>query len=363
MRSLIVRIGFVLRATPGLIGTAWAEPQAPAAEHAPAASAAADDAPSEAASEPAESAATALFEKARALFEQGDYAAACPVFEQSLERMPGVGTKFQLASCFEKLGKKARAHALFLEVAQVTLEAGQVERHEVAQGRALALESELGALRLEIEDDPASLSVLVDDELVSATQLAAQFFVDPGKHRVRAQAPDKVEWSREVTVDATKLVTVQIPALKAPEPKPKPEPKPEPEPEPAATPLDQAPAQEAAYTWVPPVALGVGAVGLFAGLAFTQQYRSSNEDAKQVCPSSYACSPEEIERHADLIDDARTARTRAYIGYGVAFAGLAGGAIYYIIRPKRPSESTLPNLRLEPVVGTDSVGGVAYGSF
>jgi len=333
MRLLIVRTTLVLCVTPGLIGTAWAEPQSPAAEPADAAPVAADESPSETASEPPESAATALFDKARALYEQGDYAAACPVFEQSLERMPGVGTKFQLASCYEKQGKKARAHALFLEVAEVTLEAGQLERHEVAQGRALALESELGALRIQIEDDPASLSVLVDDELVSANKLAVQFFVDPGKHRVRAQAPDKVEWSREVTVSATKLVTVEIPALERRKPESEPEPKPEPEPEPASTPVDEAPAQEAAYTWVPPVALGVGAVGLFAGLAYTQQYRSSNEDAKQVCPSSYACTPEEIDRHAQLIEDARTARTRAYVGYGVAFAGLAGGAIYYIIRP------------------------------
>ena len=347
-----------------MIGTAQAEPKSPAPEQkSPAAepSEAADDSAPETAPQPAESEATALFEKARRLFEQGDYDGACPLFEQSLERMPGVGTKFQLASCYEKQGKKARAHALFLEVAEVTLEAGQLERHEVAQGRALALESELGALRIQVADDPATLSVLVGDEVVSAKKLALQFFVDPGKHRIRGQAPNKVEWSHEVTVNATKLVTVEIPALKSSEPEP--EPAAEPDPEPAATPLDEAPAQEAAYTWVPPVALGVGAVGLFAGLAFTQQYRSSNEDAKQVCPSSYACTPEEIDRHAQLIEDARTARTRAYIGYGVALAGLAGGAIYYIVSPKRPSESTLPNLRLEPVIGTDSVGGVAYGSF
>src|SRR5262245_49008679 len=91
MRSLIVRIGLVLCVTPGLVGTAWAEPQ-PAAEPSEAAPEAADDTASETATAPAESEATALFEKARALFEKGDYAAACPVFEQSLERMPGVGT-------------------------------------------------------------------------------------------------------------------------------------------------------------------------------------------------------------------------------------------------------------------------------
>jgi hypothetical protein len=107
----------------------------------------------------------------------------------------------------------------------------------------------------------------------------------------------------------------------------------------------------------------VGAVGLFAGLAFTQQYRSSNEDAKNVCPSSHACTPEEIESHDELVEDARVARTRAFIGYGVALAGLVGGVVYYAIRPTSTGESARQSLHFGATVGTDSVGGVAYGTF
>lgn len=371
MRALIVRIQLFFWTSPALIAGAWAAPPPPAEADGDSSKAgrkaepesAADAAPKPTPSSPEEQA-TALFEQGRALFERGDYEAACPLFEQSLERMPGVGTKFQLAACYEKQGKKARAHALFLDVAKITLEAGQLPRHDVAKRRAEALEADLGALRIHLLDESAGVTVLVGDEAISESKLAGEFFVDPGEYRIVARASGKAEWSKQVTVPVLKLLTIEIPPLepeRAPEPEPQPEPEPTPEPEPAL-PEDTEPAPNA-YTWVPPVALGIGAVGLFTGLAFTQQYRSSNEDAKQVCPSSYACTPEEIERHAALLDDARTARTRAFIGYGVAVAGLAGGVIYYIVRPKAPSDSALRNIGVGPAIDSDSVGGVAYGSF
>src|SRR5689334_6286435 len=69
--------------------------------------------------------ARALFRSGRGLVAEGKYEQACPKFEQSLKLDPGLGTKFNLADCYEHLGKTATARTLFLEVAALARQAGQ----------------------------------------------------------------------------------------------------------------------------------------------------------------------------------------------------------------------------------------------
>src|SRR6185295_14702479 len=54
-------------------------------------------------------AAEALFSAGREAFEKGDYATACPKFEESHRLDPGAGALINLAACREKLGKLASA--------------------------------------------------------------------------------------------------------------------------------------------------------------------------------------------------------------------------------------------------------------
>src|SRR5262245_32588034 len=61
--------------------------------------------------------ARALFAEGRALMDKDRYEEACPKFEESLRLDPGMGTQFNLAHCWEKLGRTASAWALFLDVA------------------------------------------------------------------------------------------------------------------------------------------------------------------------------------------------------------------------------------------------------
>ena len=51
-----------------------------------------------------------LFQEARVLVERGDYAAACPKLEASQKLEPAVGTQFNLADCYEHVGRTASAH-------------------------------------------------------------------------------------------------------------------------------------------------------------------------------------------------------------------------------------------------------------
>lgn len=310
--------------------------------------------------------AVSAFEEGRTLIGEEQYEAACAKFEESLALVEGVGTKFNLADCYDKLGKKGKAHALFLEVAAVTAQAGQKLRYEAARSRARALEPELGLLRLRVDDPSDELEILMGSDVALHHDLSAESFVDPGKYRLRARAPGKKDWQKTVFVEAGQTVTVRVPTLAKVEQIEDVEDQSEtaePDPEAADFGDDEA-EEENGLSWVPPVLVGVGAVGLFVGLAYTQQYRSSHQDAKNVCPTSFGCTREEIERHQDLVDDSRRARWYAAAGYGVATLGLVGGAAYYFVYSGADNrETTGVSLSLSPTLAVHSAGGVVHGRF
>ena len=51
------------------------------------------------------SSADRLFNEANGLVQTGHYAEACPKFEQSQKLDPAIGTQFNLADCFEHVGR------------------------------------------------------------------------------------------------------------------------------------------------------------------------------------------------------------------------------------------------------------------
>ncbi|XYH92617.1 hypothetical protein ACMHYB_32665 [Sorangium sp. So ce1128] len=162
-------------------------------------------------------AAQALFDAARQLMAQGKYADACPKLEESQRLDPGIGTQFNLAACYEQLGRTASAWSTFLEVAGAAKAAGQLEREKVARQRATALEPKL--IRLTITapaDAPGDLQVKRDGALVGRAQWGTPVPVDPGKHTIEASAAGRAPFAR--TVDLTRAgatETVAIPPLPA----------------------------------------------------------------------------------------------------------------------------------------------------
>jgi hypothetical protein len=111
---------------------------------------------------------------------------------------------------------------------------------------------------------------------------------------------------------------------------------------------------------------GVGVVGVVAGTIFFLNYQSKNGDAKDVCPSGRDCPPGSADRHADLIDDARSARTLTYVGWGVGAAALAGAAALYFTAPKTeaaPTAARAGSLSFVPAVAPGHFGAELSGSF
>ena len=50
-----------------------------------------------------------LFAEGGKLVADGDHTAACPKFEESFHLDPGIGTGFNLADCWEHIGRTASA--------------------------------------------------------------------------------------------------------------------------------------------------------------------------------------------------------------------------------------------------------------
>ncbi|CAN94676.1 putative membrane protein [Sorangium cellulosum So ce56] len=162
-------------------------------------------------------AAQALFDAAKQLMAQGKYADACPKLEESQRLDPGIGTQFNLAACYEQLGRTASAWSMFLEVAGASRAAGQLEREKVARQRAAALEPRL--IRLTITapaDSPADLQVKRDGALVGRAQWGTPVPVDPGKHTVEASAAGRAPFARSMELTrAGASETLAIPPLPA----------------------------------------------------------------------------------------------------------------------------------------------------
>ncbi|WP_437729688.1 hypothetical protein [Sorangium sp. So ce1335] len=162
-------------------------------------------------------AAQALFDAARQLMAQGKHADACPKLEESQRLDPGIGTQFNLAVCYEQVGRTASAWSTFLDVAGAARAAGQAEREKVARQRATALEPRL--IRLTITapaDAPADLQVKRDGAVVGRAQWGIPVPVDPGKHTIEASAAGRAPFAKTVELTrAGAAEAVAIPPLAA----------------------------------------------------------------------------------------------------------------------------------------------------
>src|SRR6266536_4195309 len=134
--------------------------------------------------------AEALFRAGRAAIEKGDYATACPKFEERNRLDPAVGTTFNLADCMEHIGKVATAWQLFKEVAQ-RLSPGD-ERVGIAEGRAAALEPRLPRLMLKVATPlPAGATVLRDGVEMGKASFELALPIDAGDHLIVVKAPGR----------------------------------------------------------------------------------------------------------------------------------------------------------------------------
>lgn len=318
-------------------------------------------------------AAEALFDEARRLLKEGNYAQACPKFRDSQELDPGVGTLLNLALCYKQAGRLASAWGTYREAAAEARTQGQTEREELARTEAAGLEVRLTRLRLVLPPEAKEidgLELLHNGDSLVQSLWEMPIPVDAGEHLIEARAPG-TETSR-ITVQASgegKTLDVPVPL-----PKPSAVAVPaSPAPPPAATPPLSATAEPAegeatssrGSSTLGLVVLGIGAVGLGAGTYFALQTKSNNDDALAICPNYPVgpCSDSDVSTHSNLVNDAKTDRTLAYVGFGVGAAGAVLGTVFLLTSGSGPAETASSSWAIVPSMGASAWGVEAKSSW
>ena len=259
---------------------------------------------------PAEvAAAQALFEQGRELTQQGRAREACPKFEESQRLDPGLGTQFNLASCYEQLGKLASAYTLFMSVAATAHATKQDQREQVARERAEAVRPQLTKLAIMVPAGvQGGIEIERDGLAVGPAQWGLPVPVDPGRHHVTASGPGVGVWAMDVDVPSDGAVhRVLIPDTEEVG---------------FFTPLNHKLAVAAA---------GVGAIGLGVGVGFVSSAIAKKHEADRAGCRATACP---TERGVELRKQARSAGDVATASVGIGLVGLAAAATLLWLVPE-----------------------------
>lgn len=277
--------------------------------------------------------ARSLFDQGRELVRQGNYAEACPKLEESQKIDTGVGTLFNLADCYEHLGRFASAWAAFSEAADLARRAGQADREVIARDRASAMIPKLSKLRIRVARPlPPGFELRYDDKPLTTAILDTDLPVDPGEHRLRATATGKTPAETRVKVETDSgIATVDLPPLvDAPQAEPPVGPMPPP-PEPAPPP-------EGGRSWQKPAALGLGAgalVALGVGAVFGLKASSQWSDAQKTCPAN-RCD----DAGYKAWDDAKSSATLGTVLFVAGGVLAAAAVVLFVTAPSGSSRST-----------------------
>lgn len=296
----------------------------------------------------------ALFNDGVALFNKGDYEAACLKFEASLKAYPGIGTRGKLAECYEKQGRIASAWAAYREVAQLATKSGDATREQVAAERAKALEPKLSYITVTLPpaSDVPGLVIKRNGRELERSKLGIADPIDPGSVIFDLSAPGKKQLRKIVPVNHGVAAKFEVPAL-APEDAPHVAPV---EPSPVTTTEPPPIVQSDPPQWQKPVgvvAMGLGAVGLGLGTVFGLSASSKYDaafDNGGCTRADNTCD----RAGQDKVDDARSKAGLSTVFFIAGGVLAASGIVLFLTAP---SSSRRGSLYLTPNIGGVSVGG------
>jgi hypothetical protein len=282
-----------------------------------------------------------LFNEGVALFNKGDFEAACSKLEASLRAYPGIGTRGKLAECYEKLGRFASAYAAYREVAQLATRSGDPAREQVASERAKSLEPKLSYVTVTVPpaNDVPGLVVKRNGREVDRGKLGAAEPVDSGSVAIDVSAPGRRTFNGHVTVMQGQSAKFEVPALALEGPAVTPPPAPPP---PAPTTYDeQAALHGDPPNWQKPlgiVLLGAGVVGMgvggFFGLSAKSKYNGAFDGGGCDRTTKICDAPGQA-----AVDDAHSKATVSTILFGAGGALAVAGAIVLFTAPSSRSRA------------------------
>lgn len=322
-----------------------------------------------------------MFNQARELMGKQQYALACPKLEESLRLDPAPGTRFNLADCYEHIGRTASAWGAYLEVASAAKRAGLADKEKIARDRAAALEPKLPKLVVEVPGGASVQGLVVrrDGTTVGQPSWGTPTPVDQGEHVVDATAPGKRPFKKIVSITkegVTETVSVALedevhtaggieavkPGAGAAVPAPSAAPPasgasaPEPLSAGAPPPADEKPQEGLGTQRIAGIGIGAaGLVGVVVGAVFGLKAGSKHSEAQKPenCPTPTQCYPS----GAALTSDARGAATVSTIAFVAGGVALAGGVVLYFTAPKKAAPPKTGFVALRAGLGRLSMEG------
>lgn len=271
-----------------------------------------------------------LFNEGRAHLASGDYAAACPLLEQSYALDPATGSLLALALCREGAGKPSAALTAYREVLTRSEAEGRADRARAARAKIEALEKATASLRIDASAVAAlpGLQLTLNAEPVALPQLAQALPTDPGTLCLEASAPEKLTWRACVDAVAGSAHTLTIPVL---------------EPVPASAPVAAAPAKprssavnvQAARAdsgdirrppaeWAGIALLSAGGAAFVTSIGFVLRASHQGSIANDACIDM--CTPE----GQTALDAEQRARDGALISGMVGLGAAVTGVVTYV---------------------------------
>jgi hypothetical protein len=278
--------------------------------------------------------ARALFDEARQRMAKGDYAGAAADLEESRKFFHGKGILYNLAVCYEHLGRFASAWRLFGEVAEEARGAGEVERERVARERASAVQPRISHVTIEVEAPSPDLTVTRDGSPVDRSAWGVATPADPGITTITASATGYRSWKTTVRLGAGESETVRVPALA---------------PAPAAEPPEPAPPDRSLQALAPIPAEGLGArrvagltlggagvASLGVGLVYSLESIFQYNDGTNRCPNRQCSDAGGVQLRNEGVRDGSVAS----ITLAVGISAVAGGLVLWLTGPPRAQPPT-----------------------
>jgi hypothetical protein len=283
-----------------------------------------------------------LFTEASTLAAQGKYAEACPKFEESQRLDPALGTQFNLALCYEHIGRLGSAWRNYQEVARLARATGKKAREDASREKMAALRPRVAHLVLRtVQTD---VEIKVDGELIDR-EAASFYAVDPGEHVVDATASARKPWQTRIMMPEAEgtEIAVEVPAL--------------------AVAAGKTITVEKEKTNVRRVlgfvVGGVGVVGIAAAITTGVVVLDAKATADKECNIGpmLTCAD---QKGRDAVALGKTLLPINAIAWGVGIAALGGGAILVLTAGSTKKATTAS---LTPLVGANGGGLILSGRF
>ncbi len=284
-----------------------------------------------------------LFAESRRLLDAGRYAEACQKLADSQQLDPAVGTLLNLAQCYVKLGRTATAWATYREAADAARAAGQTERETKAIRAAEALQADLAKLMVSVPDAAAAKGVEVkrNGMVLPKSLWGTAEPIDPGEYLIEARAPGTKTWSIRVKVEPSRVAVVMLPPFD------------EQAAVPSASPIAAGTTSASSMAASEPTArdsfeperpktlrrvaeyglLALGVAGVVTGTVEVVRLKSKNDEINNICPGDRCLTSETFAKYTLLGEEAASARTISWIGFGVGGAAVAGSALLFFTEP------------------------------